>query len=226
MINRIQIIMVGLIAVLLSLVLILENTNDNSNNAPVESPRKQVEPKTNAKVNIPEDPKEMDYWINDSLYTWDDRQINWVTNGIYDESKSKIDTQSLNKTPVKEPITLKWDILMDIEYRLKYFEKIQGNAFSPIFTEKIKKLNGKEVVIKGFVIPFDEEGELLALSYNPYSSCFFCGKASPASVLSMYMQDKDILYKLDDFKKFKGTLILNHDDPDQFYYILKNVVPI
>ena len=29
-------------------------------------------------------------------------------------------------------------------------------------------------------------------------------------------------YKIDDFKKFKGTLHLNYDDPNEFYYILKD----
>ena len=62
----------------------------------------------------------------------------------------------------------------------------------------------------------------MSLSYNPYASCFFCGKASPASVMSMYLKDEDVRYKMDDFKTFRGTLHLNYDDPNEFYYILRD----
>ncbi len=125
-------------------------------------------------------------------------------------------------TPLpSEPIEVDWRVLINIEYKLKYFEDLDMEMYSPVFTEAVKELHGKEVVIKGYVIPFDEEEDLLSLSFNPYANCFFCGKASPASVISMYLKDSRKRYKMDDFKKFRGTLYLNHNDPNEFYYILR-----
>jgi hypothetical protein len=122
------------------------------------------------------------------------------------------------------PIEILWTELEDIDYELKYFEELDMEIYSPIFPPKIRALHEKQVVIKGYVIPFDADKELLSLSANPYASCFFCGAASPASVMSMYLKNKRKRYKMDDFKTFSGTLYLNSDDPNQFYYILRDAV--
>jgi hypothetical protein len=133
------------------------------------------------------------------------------------------------KTPqdaTEEPIEIEWQLLMDIEYELKYFEELDMDMYAPLFPQKIKALHEKEVIIVGFVLPFEKEWDVLALSANPFASCFFCGQASPASIISMYLKDKKKRYKMDDFKKFKGTLHLNEDDPDEFYYILRDAEEI
>ncbi len=165
---------------------------------------------------------ENDYFVDDNIYRWDDELIDWVMTEQTQGFQAQLVNTSAVNHPMSKPIEVDWKVLMDIEYRLKYFAEIDMEMYAPVFPEAVKALNGKEVIIEGFVIPFDEEGEFLSLSYNPYASCFFCGKASPASVISMYLKDKRKRYKMDDFKKFKGTLHLNHDDPDEFYYILRN----
>lgn len=124
--------------------------------------------------------------------------------------------------PISPPIEVDWKVLMNIDYELRYFKEVDLEIYAPVFSKAVKALHGKEVIIEGYVIPFDEEGELLSLSFNPYASCFFCGKASPASILSIYLKDKKKRYKIDDYKKFRGTLYLNKDDPNEFYYILRN----
>ena len=94
--------------------------------------------------------------------------------------------------------------------------------YAPVFSKAVEALHEKEVIIEGYVIPLDPKGDLLALSFNPYAACFFCGKASPASVLSMYLKENNRRYKTDDFVKFRGTLHLNQDNPNEFYYILRD----
>ena len=136
-------------------------------------------------------------------------------------SKTHFVNQTASSTTAEE-IEVDWRVLINIEYKLRYFEELGMEMYSPVFTDAVKELHGKEVVIEGFVIPFDEAEELLSLSFNPYASCFFCGKASPASVISMYLKDNRKRYKIDDFLKFKGTLYLNQDDPNEFYYILRD----
>jgi hypothetical protein len=127
---------------------------------------------------------------------------------------------------IAEPIRADWKVLMDIDYKLQYYKEFNMEIYAPIFTKAVKKLHGKEVIIDGHVIPLDVKQEMIALSYNPYSSCFFCGQASPASVISLHLKDKSKRYKKDSFKKFRGTLYLNQDDPDEFYYILRDAVEI
>ena len=113
------------------------------------------------------------------------------------------------KTPQdasEEPIEIDWKLLMDIEYELKYFSELDMEMYAPVFPENIQALDEQEVIIVGFVLPFEQELDILALSANPYASCFFCGQASPASVISMYLKNKNKRYKMDDFKKIQRIL--------------------
>jgi len=163
---------------------------------------------------------------NDSIYHWDDSMLTWTAIGVNENLDNILADKTLSEKPLTKANEVKWKVLMNIRYKLKYFKELDAEMYAPVFSDEIKKLNGKEVIIEGYVIPFDENGELLALSYNPYASCFFCGNASPASVISLYLKNKNKKYKADDFKKFKGKLYLNYNDPDNFYYILRNATEI
>ena len=161
-----------------------------------------------------------DSFIDDNLYRWDEQIMDWiVVNGISDFNTQLVN-YTANEHSLSDPIEVDWKVLMDIQYKLQYFKELDMEIYAPVFSNAVKALHGKEVIIEGYVIPFDEDEEVLSLSYNPYASCFFCGKASPASVMSLYLKESK-RYKVDDFKKFRGTLYLNHDDPNEFYYILR-----
>lgn len=165
---------------------------------------------------------ENNFYVNDSIYEWDEVIVDWIPIGtIQDFKNNQSNSYSINPN-ISEPVKMKWNQLLDINYRLRHFKDKEVDMFAPVFDENLKALNGKEIIIRGYVIPVDEEGDLIALSANPYSSCFFCGNASPASVMSIYLENKDDHFYLDAYKTFKGQLFLNYDDPNQFYYILKN----
>ena len=127
---------------------------------------------------------------------------------------------------IQRPIEVKWETLIDIEFKERYFKSIDMVADAPVFGPEQLALDGKYVKITGYVIPYDEQGNYLSLSANPYASCFFCGNASPASVMSLYLKDDRKNYRIDDFKTFKGTLYLNAENLDEFMYYLKNVEEI
>lgn len=162
-----------------------------------------------------------DYFVDDSIYRWDKKIYDMSIVGTVDDFK-KDDSRPKIDFSAKEPIQLKWDHLMGIDYRLRYFSDVGMKMLYPLFSDDIIALDGKEVVIKGYTIPLEADGNLMALSWGSYASCFFCGKASPASIISMYLADEDKFYKVDTYKSFRGTLHINRDDPNQFYYILKN----
>lgn len=129
--------------------------------------------------------------------------------------------QNIPADEIREIVKVPWTTLMFIDYEEKYFEETDMEMLAPVFTAELKKLDGKRVEVEGFVIPLDEKGTAIALSANPYASCFFCGQASPASVMSIYFKDQKRKYEIDEYLHFEGELKLNYDDPLEFYYILK-----
>ncbi len=164
-----------------------------------------------------EDALESDCIVQDVRRVWNNSSHNY---------KPEFSAQKIKPTggnlDLSEPIEINWKVLMNIKYELRYFSEIDMEIYAPVFSKAVTALHEKTVVIEGFVIPFDEEEDLLSLSFNPYASCFFCGNASPASIISLYLKEKGRRYKIDDFRKFQGTLHLNQDDPNEFYYILRD----
>ncbi|MDX1684465.1 MAG: hypothetical protein R3275_04465 [Saprospiraceae bacterium] len=154
----------------------------------------------------------------DSLWTWKDSLMDF-------EYAMPYGSQPIKGTAVYDEdgdgkMDLTWKALKDILYAQAYFEKFGMEVYIPAFPEEITELNGQQVSVEGFTIPFDGEEAFVALSATPFSNCFFCGKGSPASVISLYLEDENKTYKVDEFIRFEGTLRLNYDDPEEFYYVL------
>ena len=212
-------------------VFLIINLNENEENLNPKGVKNNLSSKLieGTKTGMKANESKPNYLINDSLYKWDETLLDWVS---FPPPEKKIEqlinpifTSSPLLKPNSKPIVIDWELLQDIEYQLKYYEALSMEIYSPVFTKALEAIDGKEVIIEGFVIPFEESGDLLALSANPFASCFFCGKASPASVISMYIKKKK-RYKMDDFRKFRGVLKLNYDDPEEYYYILSKADPI
>jgi len=115
-----------------------------------------------------------------------------------------------------------WKFLSKVDFVDKYYEEYEAWYLFPEFSDPIKKLDGKKVKIKGYVIPLDVEDNLYALSAYPFSSCFFCGGAGPESVMSLKFKGKPRHFDTDDVATFEGTLHLNTTDLDTFNYVLQN----
>lgn len=119
-----------------------------------------------------------------------------------------------------------WKFLSHVDYEDKYYPELEAWYLNPIFDEKIKALDGEQVIIKGYIIPLDVEGGLYALSAYPFSACFFCGGAGPESVMSLQFLKTPKKYETDDVVHFTGILKLNTEDIDNFNYILQKVEEI
>lgn len=120
-----------------------------------------------------------------------------------------------------KPPLLTWRVLEKIDFVEKYVEVVQGKMLFPKFPANLKQYHGKQVQVVGYTVPIDNTGNTVALSANPYEACFFCGKAGPASVMTIRLKKKNKSYKIDDYVTFIGTLKLNSDDINEFYYILE-----
>ena len=115
-----------------------------------------------------------------------------------------------------------WELLKNVEFDEIWSEEFQAYYMVPKFSESVKKMDGKEVQIRGFIIPVDIVQDYYVLSANPYSSCFFCGQAGPESVMEIQMIKKYEGLRMDQVITYKGTLKLNVDDIYQLNYILED----
>ncbi|WP_448518568.1 DUF3299 domain-containing protein [Rhodoflexus sp.] len=125
-----------------------------------------------------------------------------------------------------QPIKLTWETLAKIKWEQRFNKKYNQKFNYPLFDDAVKALEGKEVVIKGFLLPVDVGNECLVLSRYPYESCFFCGGAGgPESVMEVYMKTPMRINRKT--VSFKGKLRLNGTDVDYLIYILDEaeVVP-
>ena len=114
-----------------------------------------------------------------------------------------------------------WELLKDVEFDEIWSEEFQAYYMVPKFSNSVKEMDGKEVQIRGFIIPVDIVKDYYVLSANPYSSCFFCGQAGPESVIEIQMIKKYEGLRMDQVITFQGTLRLNIDDIYQLNYILE-----
>ena len=106
----------------------------------------------------------------------------------------------------------------------EYVKKYEDWFLVPTFGPEVKKLEGKRVQIKGYIIPVDLEGTVYALSAYPFSACYFCGAAGPESVMTLLFAGKPPKkYEVDEVATFEGTLTLNVSDPEEFIYVLTGV---
>jgi hypothetical protein len=122
------------------------------------------------------------------------------------------------------PKLIDWNTLADVTFKEKYYEKTKEWYLFPSFGPVVKALNGKDVRIKGYVIPLDVDEGIFALSAFPFAACFFCGGAGPETVIRLKFKDKPKKYKTDYVAVFAGKLKLNATDVNEFNYILENAV--
>ena len=92
----------------------------------------------------------------------------------------------------------------------------------PLFTDNVKQLDGKMVSVEGYAIPLDPSGNQITLSANPYSACFFCGKAGPASIMTVLFSSPEKSLRTDDYIYLTGRMRLNYYDPSTPYYTLEH----
>ena len=114
-----------------------------------------------------------------------------------------------------------WTLLSNVSY--EYIQNLDQNFWygKATFGEPVLAMEGKEVSIKGYIIPADIGGGNYYLSAFPFSTCFFCGGAGQESVMELRLKRKKESFKPDEFVTLTGTLRLN-DRELELNYILEN----
>ncbi len=113
-----------------------------------------------------------------------------------------------------------WKILADVSWERKYNKEYDEHINYPKFGQVVKPFTNKEVVIKGYLLPVEVEGDYIVISAFPFQSCFFCGGAGVESVMEVYLKKKKTVKAMQ--IKVKGKLQLNTDDVNHLVYLLKD----
>lgn len=111
-----------------------------------------------------------------------------------------------------------WKTLSKITFKKQFDELMGFKVDVPVFSEDIKQLEGKEIFIKGYIIPVDgyKSHKEFIFSAFPYNMCFFCGGAGPETVMEV-LSKEPIEYTAESVK-LKGILRLNNEDINQLMY--------
>jgi hypothetical protein len=120
------------------------------------------------------------------------------------------------------PVGITWKNLTDVQFTRKLNKEVSMYFLYPYFGPSVKALQGKEIQIKGYLIPLNEDENLYVLSSQPMAACFFCGGAGPESIMELHFKNKKLRFKTDEQRTVKGILQLNPADIEHLNYILKN----
>ena len=116
-----------------------------------------------------------------------------------------------------------WKILAMVTMQKVFDEEMGIDLDKPMFSKAVKKLNGTEVTMKGYILPLkaSKDQKYFILSAYPYNMCFFCGGAGPESVMEVYATKAVASSKK--MVKLKGTLRVNYNPTiGQVLYTLKD----
>ncbi|MBI5914343.1 MAG: DUF3299 domain-containing protein [Bacteroidetes bacterium] len=119
-----------------------------------------------------------------------------------------------------------WKTLGKITYKKEYDEMLGFKVDVPVFSNDVQKLEGREITIRGYIIPVEgyKSHKEFILSAYPYSMCFFCGGAGPETV--MEVKGKSAVAFTAEPITIKGELHLNSTDINKLMYSLTNAVKV
>ena len=129
-------------------------------------------------------------------------------------------TSVAQKSTYKGFPSLVWPKLYNIT-----FEKGKdalGSFDKPVFTPAVKAMNGKSIILPGYMVPFEGgmKGNHFMFSSMPLNACFFCGVGGPETVVEVFSSGT-INYSEKPIE-IKGILRLNNTDPDKMIYMIEN----
>ncbi len=120
------------------------------------------------------------------------------------------------------PVPINWKRLTDVKFDRKFNKEVSMYFLYPTFGPAVNSLKDKEIQIRGYMIPVDEENNIYVISAQPMAMCFFCGGAGPESIIELQLKNKKLRFKTDTVKTVRGKLLPNPDDVEHLNYILKD----
>jgi len=109
-------------------------------------------------------------------------------------------------------------------YNISFAEgKDEFGAYEkPVFTDAVKALDGKAIVLPGYMVPLENvtASKQILLSSLPLNACFFCGVGGPETAVEVNLKSETRW--IDKPIEVRGVLRLNASDPDRLYDMLED----
>ena len=111
---------------------------------------------------------------------------------------------------------LEWSVLSNVEWIW------DSNFYRVNFNEKQKELDGKEMIIEGFMFPLEytRQHSNFLVSSSPMTDCFFCGPGEAESMV--YIRTTNPVDYTRSIMAVKGTFKLVSDASMGIIYELEN----
>lgn len=119
-----------------------------------------------------------------------------------------------------------WSVLSLVTYEKQYNESLGMEIDIPKVNPMVKKMNGQEIEITGYIIPLEGKIEQshFVFSAFPMSSCFFCGKAGPETAMEVDMGNEEKVKYSDEKITIKGILRVRDSDGMTLMYKLEDAI--
>lgn len=132
----------------------------------------------------------------------------------------KTNYHQLEKYSTKElDTTISWKMLRNVKYVDKPHPEYDI-VYHPVYGKSLLELEGKTIIIKGYIIPIDDK--TYALSKNVFAACFFCGQAGPETIMGIKFKKKQGKLNTDTYVTLRGRFKLNHNNPEDWMYHILN----
>lgn len=119
------------------------------------------------------------------------------------------------------PVT--WENLTDVSFKERFDPRKKNFIKLPTFGSEVRKLEGKRIRIRGYMIPVSLPDHLYVISEKPMSSCFFCGSAGPETLMELEFKETPRRFKTDEIRTLSGILELNATDTERLCYRITSV---
>ncbi len=127
---------------------------------------------------------------------------------------------SLSAAPAAAQKAVDWDMFSLVSHKQK------GEQWIAVFDPQLRALDGKEIVVEGFMMPLDatEKQKHFILSALPLDGCNFCASGSAWQMIEV-KSPAGIPYSFDQIR-VKGRLTLVEDMHYGLYYLLTDAAEV
>ncbi len=108
-----------------------------------------------------------------------------------------------------------WETFDELMYKVTH--KDGQTIYTPYFPEKLARLNGKTVTIKGYMVPIEpgRRHNVFLLSVLPVYQCMFCGQNGIPPMAEITLADKNKLAFGEEPITIRGKVYLNASDENR-----------
>ncbi|SKB91873.1 hypothetical protein SAMN05660226_03821 [Parapedobacter luteus] len=108
-----------------------------------------------------------------------------------------------------------WETFDQLMYKVTH--KDGQTIYTPHFPESLKRLDGKTVTLKGYMVPIEpgRRHHVFLLSVLPVYQCMFCGQNGIPPMAEITMADNTKLTFGEEPITIKGTVFLNGEDENR-----------